>query len=84
MYQKLMTLLLIEKTLIIAASDAASVSFLTNVNDRFTQNQVVFRVQIVWRYIVTASNCAESEYIFKKASSSIKLIITLSHQKYST
>ena len=47
MYQKLMTLLLIEKTLIIAASDAASVSFLTNVNDRFTQNQVVFRVQIV-------------------------------------
>ena len=84
MYQKLMTLLLIEKTLIIAASDAASASFLTNVNARFTQNQVVFRVQIVWRYIVTVSNCAESEYIFKKASSSIKLIITLSHQKYST
>ena len=47
MYQKLMTLLLIEKTLIIAASDAVSVSFLTNVNARFAQNEVVFREQIV-------------------------------------
>lgn len=47
MYQKLMTLLLIEKTLIIAASDAVSISFLTNVNARFTQNEVVFREQIV-------------------------------------